>query len=277
MYRVEKVLNHNALIGILENTTQEFLIMGKGIGFGKHISENIEVSEDDKVYSLKESTERGDKKELATSIDPVYLEIANELLDGAEAAFKTIDRDVMLPLADHIEFAVKRSKNNEQLKNPLTDDIRVLFHAEFKVAEAARDIIGSRFNIDLTDDEIGYIALHIHSSIMDQAVSSAMQMAEAVRQCVTMVEKETGKKINPTSLSYNRLLNHVRYMIARTLNGEVIKLDMNDYINASAANSFQMAKKICSELGKSLGKEIHDAEIGYLAMHIERVALDEMD
>ena len=277
MYRVEKVLNHNALIGILENTTQEFLIMGKGIGFGKHVSENIEVSENDVVYSLKESTERGDKKELATSIDPVYLEIANELLDGAEKAFKTIDRDVMLPLADHIEYAVKRSKNNEQLRNPLTDDIRVLFHAEFKVAEAARDIIGTRLNVNLTDDEIGYIALHIHSSIMDQAVSQAMQMAEAVRECVTMVEKETGKHINTQSLSYNRLLNHIRYMIARTLNGEVIKLDMNDYINASAANSFQVATKICGELSKSLGKEIHNAEIGYLAMHIERVALDEMD
>lgn len=277
MYRVEKVLNHNALIGILENTTQEFLIMGKGIGFGKHVSENIDVSENDMIYSLKESTERGDKKELATSIDPVYLEIANELLDGAEKAFKTIDRDVMLPLADHIEYAVKRSKNNEQLRNPLTDDIRVLFHAEFKVAEAARDIIGTRLNVNLTDDEIGYIALHIHSSIMDQAVSQAMQMAEAVRECVTMVEKETGKHINTQSLSYNRLLNHIRYMIARTLNGEVIKLDMNDYINASAANSFQMATKICGELSKSLGKQIHNAEIGYLAMHIERVALDEMD
>ncbi len=277
MYRVEKVLNHNALIGILEGTTQEYLIMGKGIGFGKHISENIDVREEDMIYSLKESTERGDKKELATSIDPVYLEIANELLDGAEKAFNTIDRDVMLPLADHIEYAVKRSKNNEQLRNPLTDDIRVLFRSEFKVAEAAREIIGERLGVNLTDDEIGYIALHIHSSIMDQAVSQAMQMAEAVRECVSLVEKETGKKIDTTSLSYNRLLNHIRYMIARTMNGEVIKLDMNDYINASAANSFKMAIKICGELSTSLGKKIHDAEIGYLAMHIERVALDEMD
>ncbi len=277
MYRVEKVLNHNALIGIPENTTQEYLIMGKGIGFGKHISETIEVTDEHKVYSLQESTERGDRKELATSIDPVYLEIANEILDGAEAAFHDIDRDVMLPLADHIEFAVKRIKSNEQLKNPLTDDIRVLFHAEFKVAEVARTILAERLNINISDDEIGYIALHVHSSIMDQAVSQAMQMADAVRQCVSMVEKETGKRIDTQSLSYNRLLNHIRYMIARTVKGEVLKLDMNDYINASAANSFQAATKICKELSKSLNKEIHDAEIGYLAMHIERVALDEMD
>lgn len=277
MYRVEKVLNHNALIGIPENTTQEYLILGKGIGFGKHVSETIEVTDEHKVYSLQESTDRGGKKELATSIDPVYLEIANEILDGAEAAFKDIDRDVLLPMADHIEFAVKRIKNNEQLKNPLTDDIRVLFHSEFKVAEAARDILNDRMGVNISDDEIGYIALHVHSSIMDQAVSQAMQMADAVRQCVRMVEEETGKRIDTQSLSYNRLLNHIRYMIARTLKGEVIKLDMNDYINASAANSFQAATRICQELGRSLGKQIHQAEIGYLAMHIERVALDEMD
>ena len=219
MYRVEKVLNHNALIGIPENTTQEYLILGKGVGFGKHVSETIDITDDCKIYSLKESTERGDKKDLATSIDPVYLEISNELLDGAEAEFHTIDRDVLLPLADHIEYAVKRSKNNEQLRNPLTDDIRVLFHAEFKVAEKSKDIIYDRLGINLTDDEIGYIALHIHSSIMDQAVSQAMQMAEAVRQCVNLVEAETGKGIDIQSLSYNRLLNHIRYMIARTLKG----------------------------------------------------------
>ena len=277
MYRVEKVLNHNALIGIPENTTQEYLILGKGVGFGKHVGETIDITDDCKIYSLKESTERGDKKDLATSIDPVYLEISNEILDGAEAEFKTIDRDVLLPLADHIEYAVKRSKNNEQLRNPLTDDIRVLFHAEFKVAEKSKDIIYDRLGINLTDDEIGYIALHIHSSIMDQAVSQAMQMAEAVRQCVNLVEAETGKGIDIQSLSYNRLLNHIRYMIARTLKGEVIKLDMNDYVNARAANSFKMATKICDELGKSLGKVIDSAEIGYLALHIERIVRDEID
>ena len=168
-------------------------------------------------------------------------------------------------------------QNSIPLRNPLTDDIRVLFHTEFKVAERAKDIILDRLGVQLTDDEIGYIALHIHSSIMDQAVSQAMQMAEAVRQCVTLVEAETSKKIDIKSLSYNRLLNHIRYMIARTLKGEIIKLDMNDYINATAANSFKMATNICKELSKSLGKDIDSAEIGYLAMHIERIALDEMD
>ena len=52
MYRVEKVLNHNVILAIYENDKQEYLIMGKGIGFGKKIAERIEIGEEARVYSL---------------------------------------------------------------------------------------------------------------------------------------------------------------------------------------------------------------------------------
>ena len=53
MYRVEKVLNHNVILAIKEDNKQEYLIMGKGIGFGKKIAERIEVDDVQvQVYSL---------------------------------------------------------------------------------------------------------------------------------------------------------------------------------------------------------------------------------
>ena len=35
MYRVIKALNHNAVLALESGTNAEYLIMGKGIGFGK--------------------------------------------------------------------------------------------------------------------------------------------------------------------------------------------------------------------------------------------------
>lgn len=147
MYRVKKVLNHNAVIGIYFENNKEYLIMGKGIGFGRKVSERIETREGDVVYSLQETTERGDARKLAATINPVYLEIANEVLTNAEKEFSTIDRNVLFPLADHIEFAVKRIINQKQISNPLTDDIRVLFYKEYKVAESAREILKKHVEI----------------------------------------------------------------------------------------------------------------------------------
>ena len=141
MYRISKVLNHNTVIGIHADDNQEYLVMGKGIGFGKKVSERFEVRDGDTVYSLQATSNRGNAKELATSIQPIYLEIANEILDEAEKVFQNIDRAVLFPMADHLEYAVKRIQNHEQISNPLTDDIRVLFHLEYKTAECVRPIL----------------------------------------------------------------------------------------------------------------------------------------
>lgn len=277
MYRITKVLNHNTVIGLKEDTRKEYLIMGKGIGFGKKVSERLETDGSETVYSLQDSTERGEAKELATSVDPICLEIANEILDEAEKAFQKIDRNILFPLADHIEYAVKRVKNNEQISNPLTDDIRILFYKEYKVANKIRPIIQKALGVEMDEDEVGYVALHVHSALQDENVSQAMQMARAVRECITLVETEIGKPIDVLTLSYNRLMNHVRNMVARAMNHEELKLNMNDYMGIKFPQAFETAKHICEQVGEMLKCPLSEVEIGYLAMHIERVANDELE
>ncbi|MGN1267007.1 MAG: PRD domain-containing protein, partial [Dorea sp.] len=124
---------------------------------------------------------------------------------------------------------------------------------------------------------IGYIALHIHSAIQDENISQAMQIAQAVRECISLVERETGKSIDVMSLSYNRLMNHIRNMVARALSGEKLKLNINDYMGIKFPQAFETARFICEQVGKSIKHELGEVEIGYLAMHIERVTSDELD
>ncbi|MDY2812893.1 MAG: PRD domain-containing protein [Dorea sp.] len=277
MYRIKKVLNHNTVIAIRQDDNQECLIMGKGIGFGKKTSERIDTRSEDRVYSMKEYTERGSAKEIIKSVPPEFLEITNEVLNEAEKIFGKIDRNVLFPLADHIAFAVQRIQNHEQISNPLTEDIRVLFYMEFKAAEKIRPLLEQRMGIQIDDDEVGYVALHIHSAIEDEKVSQAMQMARAVRECISLVEQTVGKPIDVASLSYNRLMNHIRYMVARAMSGEKLKVNMNDYMKIKFPEAFQMAESVCTQVGHSLGCKLEDVEVGYLAMHIERVASDELD
>ena len=121
--------------------------MGKGVGFGRKVAERIEVRPEDRLYSLQKYKERGGAKEIVKSIAPEFLELTNAVLDEAEKVFGKIDRMVLFPLADHIAFAVKRIQNHEQISNPLTEDIRVLFHMEFKVAESIRPLLKKQFQI----------------------------------------------------------------------------------------------------------------------------------
>lgn len=276
MFRISKTLNHNAILAISEEN-RECLILGKGIGFGKRVSEYIDVNGNAAVYSLQETTERGDADKLAKSIDPFMLELADFLLNRAEETFGKIDRNILLPLADHMEFAVRRMERNEEISNPLTADIQVLFHMEYKVAEQIVPVLMEKRNLIIHEDELGYIALHIHAAIEDARVSEAMQTAQAVRECIELLEKETGRKISVTSLSYNRLMNHIRYMVARAIAGEKLKVNMNDYMSVRFPKSFEIARVVCDRTAYNLKREIDEVEIGYLAMHVERTVEEETE
>ncbi|MFR6163276.1 MAG: CAT RNA binding domain-containing protein [Mediterraneibacter gnavus] len=62
MYRVSKVLNNNGVIAINMEENIEYVLLGKGIGFGKKISQRFEAPDNCTRYSLKEDTERGAQK-----------------------------------------------------------------------------------------------------------------------------------------------------------------------------------------------------------------------
>lgn len=270
MFRVKKVLNHNTVIGIGMDDNQEYLLIGKGIGFGKKISERVKLPEGCSIYSMQEQTQRGPAADLIKSIDPIYLEIAELILKESEKAFGRIDWAILFPMADHIAFAVKRIRNQEQISNPLTDDIRVLFHMEYKTAQKIGPILKERLDVEMDEHEIGYIALHIHSAIEDENVALSMQIARTVRECIQLLEQETDTVIDVMSLSYNRLMNHVRYMVARTLKNETLKLNMNDYMAEKFPDAFRLASIVCKHLEKYLKKPLDEVEVGYLAMHIQR-------
>ena len=58
MYRVSKILNNNGVIAINTEDNQEYVLLGKGIGFGKKVSQRFEVTEDTATYRLTEQTDR---------------------------------------------------------------------------------------------------------------------------------------------------------------------------------------------------------------------------
>ena len=275
MYRVSKVLNNNGVIAIDMDENKEYVILGKGVGFGKKVSQRFDKPEGCTTYRLEQETERGSAKELVKGIEPEYLEIADAILTESQKVFgDSIDRGILFPLVDHISFAVARIRRNEQISNPLTEDIKVLFYSEFKVAETLKTILRERLQIEIDDHEVGYVALHIHSAIGDEKVSVAMQTARAVRECIDMLEKATGKPIDVLSLSYNRLMNHMKYMVARASTGEKLNLDMNEYMLDQYPQAYKVATDICKNLEGCIGHKLDEAETGYLAMHIQRVYKD---
>ena len=269
MYKVKKVLNHNSVLAVETDELAEYLIMGKGIGFDMKPTQALNVTDDCKVFSLADTSERGNVKDIIKHVDPVFLDIAEAVLQHAEETFDNVDHNIVFPMADHLEYAAKRIQNNDEISNPLLNDIKILFHNEYKAAEYVKILLHDSLGLNISDDEIGYVAMHIHSATSQDKLSQTVETANAVRKCINELEEVTGHTIPTDSFSYNRMMNHIRYM--------VVRIQQREYVSSTFPESFKIASTICHELSKSLGSPTDELEIGYLAMHIERVKAEVLD
>lgn len=86
MYRVSRVLNNNGVIAIDMEDNQEYVLLGKGLGFGKKVSERFEKPDETSMYRLADDTERGSAKSLARNVAPEFIEMADAVMREAKAA-----------------------------------------------------------------------------------------------------------------------------------------------------------------------------------------------
>lgn len=278
MFRITRPLNHNALLAFDMEDSREYLVVGRGVGFGRKPGERVGLESltgagDLQLYLLTQQVGgRGTPRELIERIDPAVLDVAEGILEDARATFGAVDPNMLLPLADHLAFSVTRVRGGGALSNPLTEDIRALFPREFEVARRGVAELERELGVTLGDDETGLVALHVHSALDSGHVEQAMQVAQLTRACIDAVERLTGAPIDVSSMDYNRLMTHVKYMVTRIMRDERLSIDVNEMIRSEAPQSYRTAQAVCAEVEVLLGKDVSALEVGYLAMHVARVA-----
>ena len=271
MYRIIKVLNNNGLLVYDERAKRELIFLGNGVGFGKRPTEKLADIKGAKVYSLVTRQKNQSVLNVLNGIIPEFIEVAGRIIEEAEKVFHEVNHEILLPMADHIALAAKRARENRQMANPFTPDIRVLFSGEYSVALKGRDIIREMTGCEITDDEVGFITLHIHAGLSDEQVSVALDTTRIINEGIEMIEEAFGQKLPKDSLAYTRLMSHLYYMIARTRRGETTNVDFNDFIFTNYPKTGETARAVCRFMEKELKKPVGKEEIGFLAIHIQRV------
>ena len=266
-YEIIGTLNNNSVVAKDEHN-KEVILLGKGIGFKKKKGDIV----DNKLKNIKSySLDKKKSTDVLQGVDPIFLEIANEIIRYAEKEFGDIDTNILLPLADHIAFSIDRIKNDMVISNPLTSDIKLLFADEYEVAKKARKIIKRRLGYEITDDEIGYISLHIHAALSSQPPARSLQVASIIHQTVTYVEETFNITIDENSVAYIRLVNHIKFLMVRLDRQEDVHVSMTDYTKEKFPESYAVACRVADYIEKLIREKISEDEIGYLAIHIERI------
>ena len=214
MYRIIKVLNNNGILVYDNDTGREMILLGNGVGFGKRPAQQIGSLPGAKVYTLVNRQKQHSVLQVVNGIRPEFIEAAGRIIDEAEKMFRNVSRDILLPMADHIALAAKRAEEDRQIPNPFTPDIRVLFEKEYAAALKGREIIRELTGCEISEDEVGFITLHIHAGLSDEQVSEALETARIIDEGISIIEEAFGQEFEEDSLAYTRLMRHLYYRVS---------------------------------------------------------------
>ena len=260
MYEILKVLNHNTILVLKEN--EEIIVMSKGIGFGKKQGEQVDVPRNAKQYKMQKSYQAKQKSNnIFDYIDPMYIEISSEIITLTKEKFGKVEHDILLSLADHIYFAVKR----------INMDIQLMFPDEYSVALKAKEVIEKYTHEEINADEIAFITLHIHSAISVNKVGESMEVMRMIREFFKKLQADLNIRIDANSLSYIRLMNHIKFLLLRLNNDEELQMDITEFTKEKFPFAYEQARVLCEQLSRVLHKDLPDSELGYLALHLERI------
>lgn len=270
-YEILKVFNNNVLLA--KHHATEKVLIKKGIGFGRKSGEVI--PEDivfDKVFSMESHETTQKFNQLLATVDPSLVGICEELLWLISSEVKeNINEEAHIRLIDHIAFTIYRIQHNDKIENPYIVEIETFYEREYAIAQKVVTQLIERLGIDIPDSEVGFIALHIHSLCTNGKLSNTLKCAYICNSAIEVIEDELQMEIDHKSIDYARFLCHIRFTVERVTNNIPIKNELLSSIKKTYKDSYKLAKKITRLMEEELYLKVPEGEIGFVAMHIERL------
>jgi len=270
-YRIKKVMNNNVVLAVDLQSNLEMVLVGKGIGFGKkeNMVTEIDAEKIEKSFHAFDEKIRRNYLKYLSQINDNVLDAVEEIVSLAEDRLGKLNEHLQVLLTDHIKFALERIKMGIGIDNPFLHEIKALYPEEFKIGKKGAEIIKAHTGIQISEDEMGFIALYLYSARQNKTINETVRDTRILRELIEIIEKELNYRINPENTAYNRLVNHLMLEINSLT--ENTKNPLLNYIKEQMTLSFSIAKKLADHLYKNKNIVISEDKAGYMAIHIERI------
>lgn len=139
--RIKRIYNNNVVM-VEDQKSEEMIVIGKGLAFGKKAGEFLEEDRIEKVFTLAEKSIGNRLAKLVQEIPIIYLSIAEEIVAMLrEKSDLNLDDNIYITLTDHISMSLEREKNKVVFQNPLLMEIKQFYKKEFALSKEAAKII----------------------------------------------------------------------------------------------------------------------------------------
>ena len=285
IFKITQVLNNNAVFAT-NLKREEMILVRQGIGFNGR-NKIIVDSPDIQVFSPQTEVEKERFEQFINEIPFEYMQFTIDTVNLAKSKLKlSFSNGLIFTLADHISFAVERYRKHADFDYMDNEEIKQFFPEIYKFSQKTVRSINKKFDVALNESEAVAITFHfVNSMIVDshtnqKSITDTKQIFNITSDIMKLIESNYGGKIDRRSISYSRMIVHIRYLVTSIL--------QNSSINDSAISKKQIEKllnsysdskikKITKEIGdylrKKLNYDLTEEDQLFLDIHLTRQRL----
>lgn len=268
--------NNNAAL-VSDREGVEWVVVGKGVGFGKKQGEEIDETlvEHKFVAADKNSPEIEEFKD----IKPQALQLTTEVVKLIEPLLGITYNDYQyFTLADHIDFALKRARDGIEIDNGTVRwEVRKLFAREFTVAQKAVELVRKRTNMTFPDSEVVFLTYHFVNAESDGSkLQETIKISRLIAGIVEIVQYQYHLTLDTESFNYNRFITHLRAMMVQQLSksqdsGEELDPSLLELMRIKYPLAFATVERIDAFLQEKADWKLGPDGKVYMTLHIWRV------
>lgn len=268
-------INNNTVI-CKDGKGVELIAMGKGIGFG-NVPKDIPLSKIERTfYDVSPQY-----KEFLPDLPAEMLEFSAKLLEIARSELTyDLSPNLVIALADHINFAIERAKKNIRVKMPAVYDVKQSFPVEYRIGEYAVRRVRKEFKVYLPEEEVVGIAMGLLNGRKEgtQDETKILVEDEDMLEDITKIVEAWFYAIDRDSFSYSRYATHMLYLFQRIHSGNTIESD-NLQMHQEVREKFPKLAECTDEIAVHIEEKwrctVSDEERLYIMLHVNRICTKE--
>lgn len=280
--RVTKVFNNNVLLAD-DGAGAEVVLMGKGLGFQTRAGDPVRDEAVERTFVAGGSTTPEHIAALLDDIRAADLDLTQRLVDEARAELGPhITGHVLMPLADHISYALRRARAGTSITYPLQWEVLHLYPREVAFARRCLVMVEASTGVRLPDLEAVPLALHFVNAQLGGGdggggeMARTFEMTEAFAAVLGIVRALHGCVLDEESLEVARFVTHLRYLFVRQARGVSSACSgggsaLREAVRVEHPRAFASAVAIAGLLRGRFGWGVGGEEEVYLALHVARL------
>ncbi len=273
---VFKKINNNVALA-RDAKGRELVVFGKGIGFPAMPYELTDLTNVQRTfYDVNEKY-----FDLLRDVPEAVFLAADDIADTAREELScTLNSNLTYALADHLNFAIQRSRDGLDVRVPLAYDIKHLYPQEYAIAKEGLHALCRTLGVTLPESETVSIAMHIITAENEVGnMHSTILTAKVISEISDLVEKAMCIKLDKDNFSFSRFAMHLRYLVQRMMRGKPLNSDsamdtMFMTMRKEYPDIYACVQQIDFFLQNTYGWSCSKEEQLYLIIHIHRVCAE---